>query len=154
MTRPAVLVALVVAVTLGPAARPASAEDAGPEVAPANVESVEMLVDARVNGKDDWSPGGRELQWQVSKCPFKIQFKGEVNVDKPTKITYRWERSDGEHGPVQTFDVKTAGQLVEVTPPDVWNVGKAGQTFRGAATFHVMTPGDMSTTTPVRVECQ
>ena len=93
------------------------------------------------------------MQWTASKCPLRIQFKGEVTVDKPTKITYRWDRSDGEKTETQTFDVKTANTLVDVTPPDAWSVGKSGQVFRGAATFHVMTPSDLSTSTPLRVDC-
>jgi hypothetical protein len=122
--------------------------------APANVLEATMLVDARLNGKDDWSPGGRQLEWNASKCPIRIQFKGQVRVDKPTKITYRWERSDGTQLPTQTFDVKAADTLVEVKPPDAWNVGNPGQQFRGAETFHVITPSDYATTTPIKVDCQ
>ncbi len=119
----------------------------------ANVQDVSMLVDAKTNGKDTWSPGGRELHWSTSKCPLRIQFKAVVQVDKPTKITYRWERSDGTVLPTLTFDVKTAATPVEVTPPDAWNVGGGGGTFRGAETLHVLTPSDLTTTTPIRVEC-
>jgi hypothetical protein len=140
--------AIAVSVTL-PAPGRASAEDA-----PANIADVSMLVDAKINGKDVWSPGGRELDWQASKCPLKIQFKAMVQVDKPAKITYRWERSDGEVLPTQTFELKKGGEPVEVVPPDVWTVGKSGAVFRGAETLHVLTPGDMSTTTPIKVECQ
>jgi len=143
-----VCVLSVLAVSVALPAQRASADDAT-----ANVQDVSMLVDAKINGKDTWSPGGRELHWSVSKCPMKIQFKAVVQVDKPTKITYRWERSDGAQLPTQTFDVKTASSPVEVTPPDVWTVGASGQTFRGAETLHVLTPSDMSTSTPIRVEC-
>lgn len=132
----------------------AAVTDAAAEDEPApSVTDATMLVDAKANGKDTWSPGGRELRWTVSKCPFKIQFKAVVTVDKPTKITYRWERSNGDVLPTQTFDVKSAGAPVEVTPVDSWSVGMAGQTFRGAETLHVLTPTDSSITTPVRVEC-
>jgi hypothetical protein len=143
-------IAFATVVFVGAAIVPASAatEDA------ANVLDVSMLVDAKINGKDTWSPGGREVRWSVSKCPLRIQFKGTVQVDKPTKITYRWERSDGTPFEVQTFEVKTAGAPVEVLPPDTWNVGAATATFRGAETFHVLTPSDLSTSTPIRVECQ
>jgi len=143
----AFFVAVAVCVTL-PSARRAAAEDA------ASVQDVSMLVDAKINGRDTWSPGGRELHWTASKCPVRIQFKGLVQVDKPTKITYRWERSDGSPLPTQTFDVKTAGSPVEVLPPDAWSVGASGATFRGAETFHVLSPSDLSTSTPIRVECQ
>jgi hypothetical protein len=112
-----------------------------------------MMVDAMLNGKDVWSPGGRELHWTASKCPYRIQFKGQVQVDKPTKITYRWERSDGTQLPTQTFDVKTAGSMVDVTPPDAWSVGMSGKLFKGAEIFHVLTPSDMSTSTPIKVDC-
>ncbi|MGO8997191.1 MAG: hypothetical protein ACLQVI_28070 [Polyangiaceae bacterium] len=143
----AVALAVVGSFTL-PGARPASADD------DATVQDVWMLVDAKINGKDLWSPGGRELHWSVSKCPYRIQFKGQVQVDKPTKITYRWERSDGTVLPTQTFDVKKAGSPVDVTPPDPWVVGASGQLFRGAEIFHVLTPSDMSTSTPIKVECE
>jgi hypothetical protein len=149
MLRPFVFAALAAALVI-PSSRPAAAEDTPPA---ANVEQVEMMVDAMLNGKDVWSPGGRELHWSPSKCPYKIQFKGQVKVDKPTKITYRWERSDGEKSADLTFDVKTAGTLVDVTPTEALNLGKPGQTFRGAHTFHVLTPTDISTTTPIKVEC-
>jgi hypothetical protein len=127
----------------------AAAEDA------ANVLDVSMLVDAKINGKDTWSPGGRELRWTASKCPLRIQFKAVVSVDKPTKITYRWERSDGTKLETQTFDVKTANAPVEVAPPDAWSVGASGTgaAFRGAETLHVLTPSDLSTTTPIKVDC-
>jgi hypothetical protein len=148
MLRQLALLATVTASVILPAAHPAAAEDA------ATVQDVSMMVDAKLNGKDTWSPGGRELHWAVSKCPFRIQFRGEVTVDKPTKITYRWERSDGTSLPTQTFEVKKAGEPVDVIPPDVWTVGASGQLFRGAEIFHVMTPSDQSTTTPIRVECE
>jgi len=148
MLRPLTFVALVTAAATLPMANTASAEDA------ASVNEVSMLVDARVNGKDAWSPGGREFHWAGAKCPFKIQFKGQVLVDKPTKITYRWERSDGEALPTQTFDVPKGDSLVDVTPPDAWNVGAPGKTFRGAETFHVLTPNEMTMSTPIRIECQ
>ena len=131
----------------GIGAREAAADD------DASVQDVSMMVNAKINGKDTWSPGGREVHWAASKCPFRIQFKGVVQVDKPTKITYRWERSDGTMLPTQTFEVKTAGAPVEL-PPDAWSVGASGMTFRGAETIHVLTPSDLSTTTPIRVECQ
>jgi hypothetical protein len=136
------------ACVLLPATQRAAAEDA------ASVTDVTMLVDAKLNGKDTWSPGGRELDWQASKCPMRIQFKGVVQVDKPTKITYRWDHGDGEASPTQTFDVKTAGSAVEVLPLDVRNVGKSGAVYRGSETLHVLTPSDLSTTTPFKVECQ
>ena len=55
--------------------------------------------------------------------------------------------------PTQTFEVKTAGAPVEL-PLDAWSVGASGMNFRGAETIHVLTPSDLSTTTPIRVECQ
>jgi hypothetical protein len=142
-----VLVSLFVCAVL-PVARAAFADDEP------SVQEISMLVDAKINGKDTWSPGGREVHWAASKCPFRIQFKGLVTVDKPAKVTYRWERSDGTVLPTQTFEVKTAGAPVELTPPDAWSVGRGGVTFRGAETFHVLTPSDLSTTTPIRVECE
>jgi hypothetical protein len=148
MVRRFMLLAVAVCVTL-PSTTRAVAEDA-----PATVLEATMLVDAKLNGKDEWSPGGRQLEWSASKCPLRIQFKGMVRVDKPTTITYRWERSDGTQLPTQTFEIKTADAPFEVKPPDVWNVGNGGQVFRGAETLHVMTPSDYATTTPIKVDCQ
>jgi hypothetical protein len=147
MFRPIALSVLVAVCVTLPATHRAAADDA------ANVMDVTMMVDAKLNGKDTWSPGGRELDWSASKCPVRIQFKGVVQVDKPTKITYRWEHADGETTPTVTFDVKKAGASVEVAPLDVRNVGQPGATYRGAETFHVLTPSDLSTTTPIKVEC-
>jgi hypothetical protein len=138
-----------------PGARGAAADDksGGATEPAASVTTVAMVVDAMQDGKNTSSPGGHELHWSVAKCPYKIQFKGQVQVDKPTKITYRWEWSDGTMMPTRTLDVKTAGTMVDVSPPDVWNVGKRGQGFRGVEIFHVLTPNDMATSTPVKVEC-
>ena len=111
-----------------------------------------MMVDAMLNGKDAWSPGGRELRWTV-RCPYQIHFKGQLQVDRPTKVTYRWERSDGTMLPTQTFVAKTPGTMLEVTPTDAWSVGLSGTLFRGAETFHVLTPSDLSISTPIKVEC-
>jgi len=118
------------------------------------VNEVSMLVDAHMNGKDAWSPGGRELHWAAAKCPLHVQFKGQVLADRMTKITYRWERSDGEAQPTQTFDVTKPDALIDVMPPDTWTVGAPGKTFRGAEIFHVLTPNEMTISTPIRVECQ
>ena len=119
----------------------------------ASVQDVSMMIDAQINGKDAWSPGGREMQWSGAKCPYKISFKGVVQVDRPTKVTYRWERSNGEKDE-GSFDVKKAGEPVEIAPAQSWPVGKPGQQFRGVMTFHVLTPTDLSTSTPIRVDCQ
>jgi hypothetical protein len=143
----ALSIAVAVCATL-PVTGPAAADDA------ATVADVSMLVDAKLNGKDTWSPGGRELDWTASKCPMRIQFKGVVQVDKPTKITYRWEHGDGEATPTLTFDVKKGGASVELSPLEVRNVGQSGATFRGSQTLHVLTPSDLSTTTPIKVDCQ
>jgi hypothetical protein len=148
MTKRFAFVLTVATIVAVPMTNSASADD-GP-----GVNEVSMRVDARTNGKDTWSPGGRELHWAGAKCPLRIQFKGEVLVDRVTKITYRWERSDGTVLPTQTFDVTKPDALVDVAPPDGWDVGAPGKTFRGAETFHVLTPNEMTITTPVRVECQ
>jgi hypothetical protein len=141
---------LLVVVSLAlPGSRQAAAEGIQ-----ASVQDVGMMVDAMLNGKDVWSPGGRELHWAVSKCPYPIHFKGQVQVDRPAKVTYRWERSDGTALPTQTFEAKTAGTMVDVTPPDAWSVGMSGKLFRGAETFHVLTPSDMSISTPIKVDCE
>jgi hypothetical protein len=50
--------------------------------------------------------------------------------------------------------VKTAGALVDVAPSDAWSVGMSGRLFRGAETFHVLSPGDMSISTPIKVDCE
>jgi hypothetical protein len=137
-----------------PGATGAAADDKGgsaPE--PAAVTQVGMMVDAVLDGKDTWSPGGHEVRLSPAKCPYKIQFKGQVQVDKPTKVTYRWEWSDGTMMPKRTFEVKTAGTVVDLTPPDVWNVGRPGQGFHGIEILHILAPNDMATATPVRVEC-
>ena len=59
----AVALAVVGSFTL-PGARPASADD------DATVQDVWMLVDAKINGKDLWSPGGRELALVSFEVPI------------------------------------------------------------------------------------
>jgi hypothetical protein len=152
MLRPAALALMVGALFVLPGSPEAAADDKAPPE-PATVTQVGMMVDAMADGKDVWSPGGHELKWSVPKCPYKIQFKGQVQVDKPTKITYRWEWSDGTMMPKHTFDVKTAGTMVDITPLDVWNVGRPGHGFKGAEILHIMAPNEMSMSTPVTVDC-
>jgi hypothetical protein len=145
-----VFVALLVAF---PGAPQAAADDKAPAAPAAEVTDIAMTVDTTVDGKTVSSPGGHEVQLSAAKCPLKIQFKGKVTVDKPTKITYRWEWSDGTMMPKKTFDVKTAGEAVEITPPDTWNVGRPGGGFHSVEILHILAPNEMSSSTSVRVAC-
>jgi hypothetical protein len=152
----AVFTALVACVAVLPASPEAAADDSAAKDAGASdgalVTEVGMMVDELADGKD-WAPGGHEVHLSPPKCPYKVQFKGQVTVDKPTKVTYRWEWSDGTMMPKRTFDVKTAGTMVDLTPFDVWNVGRPGHGFHSVEILHIMAPNEMSVATPVTVDC-
>lgn len=72
-------------------------------------------------------------------CPAEIEFIGTIYVNYPTTVSYRWERSDGAAGPVQTTRVNSAGQGVYTR----WRLARPpGQVFRGGERLHVLSPGN------------
>jgi len=71
-------------------------------------------------------------------CPGVIHFAGTITVSAPTNVSYRWERSDGETGPVEKAFVNHS-HTVETS----WRLGTSGKVVRGGQRLRVFTPGDL-----------
>jgi hypothetical protein len=72
------------------------------------------------------------------KCPAKIKFNGMIAVSAPTKIQYKFIRSDGANAPVQTLNFTGAGsKSVDTT----WTLGGPGlPTYEGWEAIQVVYP--------------
>jgi len=76
----------------------------------------------------------------VGPCPAHIEFTGTIFVNRPTTVTYRWERSDRGMGPPQSVTIRGGGMGV----PTSWQLGSPGRGFgfNGYQTLHVLTPNE------------
>jgi len=73
-------------------------------------------------------------------CPARFEFIGTIYVAHPTVVTFRWDRSDGAKGPVQSVAINSGGQSVATQ----WQInGPPGRLYAGWETLHVLTPVDM-----------
>jgi hypothetical protein len=71
-------------------------------------------------------------------CPASIEFVGTIYVNFPTTVTFRWERSDGATGRVESARINPTGSVVTR-----WQLSRRpGEVFRGSETLHVLSPGD------------
>ncbi|WP_146101506.1 hypothetical protein [Rhodopila globiformis] len=74
------------------------------------------------------------------RCPASIAFVATISVNQPTKVSYRWERSDGATGRVETAVIRGRGHGVTTT----WTLSRRrGETFKGAQTLHLLSPGNL-----------
>ena len=72
-------------------------------------------------------------------CPASIEFVGTIFMNEQAIVSYRWERSDGATGPVQTVHVTGPRQVAVVR----WQLRRpVGEVFQGAEILHVLSPGD------------
>jgi hypothetical protein len=72
-------------------------------------------------------------------CPASIEFIATIVVNYPATVSYRWERSDHATGPVQTVNIRSAGQGVVTR----WQLSRQiGEVFSGWQRLHVLSPGD------------
>jgi hypothetical protein len=72
-------------------------------------------------------------------CPTSIAFVGTISVNQPTRVSYRWERSDNVRGPVETVVVNGRGQSVKGS----WKISRpVGKEFKGSGTLHVLSPSN------------
>jgi hypothetical protein len=85
-------------------------------------------------------------------CPTVINFTATIYVNRPSVVTYRWERSDQAAGPVQSVNVAGGSQTVGVG----WQLsGPSGVPINGWQVLHVLSPGDlMSNTASYTLTCQ
>jgi len=75
----------------------------------------------------------------VGPCPARIEFTGTIMVNRPTTVTYRWERSDRGMGQPQSVTIRSAGAGVATS----WQLGSPGRgTFNGYQTLHVLSPNE------------
>jgi len=74
-------------------------------------------------------------------CPGHFKMKGRITVSAPGVVTYRWQRSDGAMGPVETLTATAPGvQEVETS----WALGdQRDLEFAGWEKLMVLTPVPM-----------
>lgn len=97
-------------------------------------------------------------------CPARIEFVGHVTVTVPgTRLTYRWERSDGDSGkvlhaqigvPLRSTPDSTALPLIAALPSDYWRLGLPGRNGQYWELLHILSPVDTrSAIAPVEMNC-
>ena len=81
-------------------------------------------------------------------CPKRFEFTGEITVDKPCVVTYKWIRSDNAMAPVQTIKFKRPGtQKVS----NYWELSAEGEHWEAV---QVMEPNPMTSNKAVfRLKC-
>lgn len=84
-------------------------------------------------------------------CPATIEFIATIRVTHPSRVTYRWVRSDGAEGPKRVVDIHGAGQGVT----DSWTLGRGRQNMRIWEQLHVLAPtGIRSARQVVQLRCR
>jgi hypothetical protein len=85
-------------------------------------------------------------------CPAALTFTGTIFVSRhPATVTYRWERSDGVRGQVQTLTINASGEGVT----DTWTLGAGKEHKRVWEKLHVLTPtGISSNAASIQVNCR
>lgn len=73
-----------------------------------------------------------------TSCPQIFNFTGTITTNGAGSVTYRWERSDGTLGPIQTLPFAFAGTLNVV--PDSWNLNF---TTSGWARIQIISPNGL-----------
>jgi|SRR5665213_712238 hypothetical protein len=98
-------------------------------------------------------------------CPARIEFVGHVTVTVPgTRLSYRWERSDGDSGkllhaqvgvPRSTPPDSATAPLVAALPSDFWRAGLPGHNGQYWEVLHILSPVDTrSAIARVDIECR
>jgi hypothetical protein len=70
-------------------------------------------------------------------CPKRLTFTALISTNGPGTVTYRWERSDGSPGPVQTLVFPSAGTQ---SAGEYWQLGGS---YSGWDRIHILTPNDL-----------
>jgi hypothetical protein len=86
-------------------------------------------------------PGGQSSGAYTGPCPATHYFVADVTVDGACTVTYRWERSDGATGPVQTL-VFSGASTQQIG--DTWILGGGPGTGTVWERVNVLTPLPMT----------
>ncbi len=82
------------------------------------------------------------------KCPKRFEFFGEITVNKPGVVKYKWIRSDGAIAPVQTLGFRTPG-MKRVT--SYWLIGAPGEHWKA---IEILEPNKMKSNKAVfKLKC-
>lgn len=102
------------------------------EPPPPGQQQSSPVTDVRV-----YFPGNQPSFTYNGQCPTTITFIGDITVDGPCTVTYRWVRSDSAQGPVETevFNAAGAKQL-----SDTWTLGGAGWATTQWERIDIITP--------------
>lgn len=78
-------------------------------------------------------------------CPVRVTFSATIVVDLPSKVTYRWERSDGAVGPSETVSISgRSSDVKSATVSTSWELRHPpGNRFDAGQILHVMAPNDI-----------
>lgn len=85
-------------------------------------------------------PGGQATYTYNGPCPTTINFVGEITVSEACTVTYRWVRSDGAQGQVET-EVFNGPGAVQVG--DTWTLGASGWNTTLWERIEILTPEPM-----------
>ena len=108
------------------------------EPSPPHQEEMQPLspvTDVRV-----YFPGDQPTFTYNGACPTTITFVGEIMVDGPCTVTYKWVRSDGAEGPVETEVFNDAGAI---QLSDTWTLGGSGWSTTAWERIDILTPAPM-----------
>ena len=102
------------------------------EPPPPGQQQSSPVTDVRV-----YFPGNQPSFTYNGQCPTTITFVGDITVDGPCTVTYRWVRSDSAQGPVETevFNAAGAKQL-----SDTWTLGGGGGPITAWERIDILTP--------------
>jgi hypothetical protein len=102
------------------------------EPPPPGQQQSSPVTDVRV-----YFPGNQPSFTYNGQCPTTITFVGDITVDGPCTVTYRWVRSDGVQGPVET-EVFNAAGAIQLS--DTWTLGAAGWSSTQWERIDILTP--------------
>jgi hypothetical protein len=78
----------------------------------------------------------------TTTCPTTITFSGRISVTGvPGSVVYRWVRSDGTQGPMQTIKFDRASKQDVAT---TWTLGAPGTNYSGWQTIEIIRPKDQT----------
>ena len=103
-----------------------------PGAPPPGQQQSSPVTDVRV-----YFPGNQPSFTYNGQCPTTITFVGDITVDGPCTVTYKWVRSDGAQGPVETEVFNAAGAIQVST---TWKLGASGWSTTQWERIDILTP--------------